>query len=67
MRVLAVDSLSFAVGGGASFSFDLASQVEIFFDVGATLVLASVPARVRFDRAMMICNVRQVCRRRNMI
>lgn len=53
-EVLAEGSLLFAVGLGASISFDLAFPVETLFDAGTASALASVSARVRFDRAMTI-------------
>ena len=54
VEVLAAGSLLFAIGLGASISFDLAFPVETLFNAGAASALASVSARVRFDRAMTI-------------
>lgn len=52
--VIAVGSWSFIVGLGALFSFDFAFLIETLFDGGAASALASVSARVRFNRAMTI-------------
>ena len=61
LKVLAAGSLSFAIGSGTSFSFDLAFDfpVDTFFKGGAASALASVSARARFDRGMMVRDASQ--------